>query len=382
MNRKICVVTGSRADYGYLYCPMRLIQGAPELDLQIAVTGMHLDTAFGETWRLIEEDGFQIDARVNSLVPGDSVQSITKSIGQGVIGFADALQSLAPDFLMVLGDRYEILAAVEAALIARIPVVHLAGGDTSEGAFDESMRHAITKMSHLHFVTNDGSADRVRQMGENPANIHQVGSTSLDYIKQMEFMTREAFFDAIGFTPRNRNLMVTFHPVTLDPTSSISHILELQAALEALGQDIGLIITGPNADTEGRALTKSLTEFAQVQSNAIFCESLGQSLYFNALNQVDAVVGNSSSGLYEAPTFGIPTVNIGDRQKGRLQAESVLDSGPTREAILSVVHDALSRDCSDTVNPYGDGEASPRIISVIETIETPQVLLQKKFFNA
>jgi len=361
---------------------MRLIQEASGLTLQVAVTGMHLAPTFGETWREIEADGFKIDARVDSLIPGDSAQSVTKSFGRGVIGFADALQRLEPDFLMVLGDRYEILAAVEAALIARIPVAHLAGGDTSEGAFDESMRHAITKMSHLHFVTNDGSAHRVRQMGENPANIHQVGSSSLDFIKQLDFMTRAAFFDAIGLEPRERNLMVTFHPVTLDPTSSVSHALELQAALEALGSDIGIIITGPNADTEGSALTKAMTDFAEGRSNVLFCESLGQTLYLNALNQVDVVVGNSSSGLYEAPTFGIPTVNIGDRQKGRLQAESVLTCEPTRTEILSALQDALSLDCSGTINPYGDGKASPRIIAAIEAIEDPNALLQKKFFNA
>ena len=382
MTRKICVVTGSRADYGYLYCPMRLIQEESDLALQVVVTGMHLYTAFGETWREIEEDGFKIDARVDSLVPGDSAEAVTKSIGQGIIGFADALQRLHPDFLMVLGDRYEILAAVEAALIARIPVAHLVGGDTSEGAFDESMRHAITKMSHLHFVTNEGSARRVRQMGENPAHIHQVGSTSLDYIKQMEFMAREVVFDTIGLTPRDRNLMVTFHPTTLDPTSSISQFLELQAALEALGPDIGLIITGPNADTEGLALTKVVASFAEAQCNAKFCTSLGQTLYLNALNQVDTVVGNSSSGLYEAPSFGIPTVNIGDRQKGRLQAGSVLNCGPARDEILSAIQDALARDCSGTVNPYGDGAASPRIIAAIEAIEDPQALIQKSFFYA
>ena len=360
---------------------MRLIQKAPNLVLQIVVTGMHLDPTFGETWKKIEEDGFQIDDKIESLIYGDSIESVTKSIGRGVIGFAEALRDLNPDFLMVLGDRYEILAAVEAALVARIPVAHLVGGDTSEGAFDESIRHAITKMSHLHFVTNESSERRVRQMGENPKNIYQVGSTSLDYIKQMEFMKREVFFDSIGFKPCDYNIIVTFHPVTLDKVSSTSQIIEVLAALEALGPDIGMIITGPNADTEGRALTAAAMEFAEGLSTAIFFESMGQYLYLNALNQVDAVVGNSSSGLYEAPTFGIPTVNIGDRQKGRMQADSVFNCEPTRDKILVAIGEALECDCSGTVNPYGDGRASPKIIAALENISDPQALIQKQFFD-
>ena len=377
--RKVCVVTGSRADYGYLYWPMRLLSSDPTFELQLAVTGMHLEPAFGETWRDIETDGFEIRARVPSLEAGDDAIAITKSIARGVAGFADALATLSPDFLMVLGDRYEILAAVQAALIARIPVAHLAGGDTSEGAFDESIRHAITKMSHLHFVTNKVSAGRVRQMGENSAHIHHVGSTGLDYIRRTEYLERSDVLARIGIEPFERQLLVTYHPVTLDPVSSLRHGEELLAALERVDAATGIIITGPNADTEGRALTAAMTAFAAKRPNAVFRESLGQMLYVNALKQVDAVVGNSSSGLYEAPSFGIPTVNIGDRQRGRLKAGSVLDCPPERDRIYECIQTALAGDYRNTINPYGEGNASEKILNVLRAVGDPQSLIQKAF---
>jgi UDP-hydrolysing UDP-N-acetyl-D-glucosamine 2-epimerase len=358
---------------------MRLIREAPDFTLQLAVTGMHLNPAFGETQRDIEEDGFKIDARVTSLQDGDTASAVIKSIGHGVIGFADCLSELTPDIVMVLGDRYEILAAVQAALIAKIPVAHLAGGDTSEGAFDESIRHAISKMSHLHFVTNAESARRVRQMGENPTHVHHVGSTGLDYIRRTEYLERSDVLARIGIEPYARQLLVTYHPVTLDPVSSLRHGEELLAALERVDAATGIIITGPNADTEGRALTTAMTAFAAKRPNAVFRESLGQMLYVNALKQADAVVGNSSSGLYEAPSFGIPTVNIGDRQRGRLKADSVLDCLPERDRIYECIQTALAGDYRNTINPYGAGNASENILDVLRTVGDPQSLIQKTF---
>jgi UDP-hydrolysing UDP-N-acetyl-D-glucosamine 2-epimerase len=379
MNRKICVVSSGRADYGLLYWPMREIQNSPDLELQTIVTGMHLSAEYGLTIDRFVQDGFPISKRMDMLLSGDSVQAVTKSLGLGVIGFADAYEQLQPDLVLLLGDRFEILAAAQAALIARIPVVHLYGGDTTEGAFDEACRHSITKMSHLHFVSNEVSARRVIQMGENPEYVHVVGSTGLDAIRQAKFLDRESFFNTIGFQPREKNLLVTFHPVTLGKISSQDDFRELLSALELLGDKYGLIFTRPNADTEGKSLNIMLDRFTESHSNAKAYDAMGD-CYLSALKHVDAVVGNSSSGLYEAPSFGIATVNIGDRQKGRLQASSVINCGASANAIVQAIQQALSEDFSNTKNPYGDGYASKRIVELICSIHEPKMLLQKKFF--
>ena len=342
---------------------------------------MHLAEDHGATGKLFADDGFPVTAEVETLMAGDDAVAVTKSIGQGVIGFADTLQELRPDMLMVLGDRFEILAAVQAALIARIPVAHLCGGDSTEGAFDEGIRHAITKMAHLHFVTNSAAAERVRQMGENPDHIHTVGSPGLDHVKHLEPMERAAVFEAIGLAPRTRNLLVTYHPVTLEKESSGAQVERLLGALDDLGTNTGIVLTSPNADPEGRRLAKLCENFAATRDNAVFRVSLGRDLYLNALREVDAVVGNSSSGLYEAPSFATATVNIGERQTGRLKAASVIDCPPEREAIVTAVHRALFLDCVGVVNPYGDGGAAPRILEALKAIEDPAALLKKKFFE-
>ena len=380
-QRKICVVSGSRADYGLLAPVMRLIRDDPDLHLQVIITGMHLSAEFGFTYRRLEQDGFTIDARVESLQRGDDVGSVTRSIGYGVIGFADALQRLRPDIMMVLGDRYEILAAAQAALIARVPTAHLCGGDSTEGAFDEGIRHAITKMAHLHFVTNEDAARRLRQMGENPAHIYEVGSPGLDQLKQVQPMPRDETFRALGIAPHELNLLITFHPETLGSESAVEQLDEMLAALDELGPDYGLIFTGPNADTDGRILTRRIEAFVAQHANAILRTSLGQRLYLSALAQVEAVIGNSSSGLYEAPSFKIPTVNIGDRQKGRMKAKSVVDCPGERTAIQRAIIRALALDCSDVENPYGDGESAPRILEAIKAVPDPTALLKKHFYE-
>lgn len=377
--RKVCVVTGSRADYGLLHCPMRLLRDDPDFELQVVVTGMHLAPEFGATWTAIEEDGFSISARVDMLVSGDTSVAVTKSIGLGVIGFADVLDRLRPDFLLVLGDRFEILAAVQAALIARIPVAHLCGGDVTMGAFDDAIRHAITKMAHLHFVTNGDSARRVRQMGEDPRRVFAVGSPGIDQLREIDSMSRDAVFQAIGLRPGARNLLVTFHPATLDLEGGAGHLDALLAALDSLGNEVGLILTGSNADTEGQNICQRMEAFAGERDNAIFSISLGQRLYLNAMRHVDAIVGNSSSGLYEAPSFRIPTVNIGSRQLGRLKAASVIDCPPEQTAIEDALSRAFALDCSNVENPYGDGAASPRIIAELKAIDEPTALIQKRF---
>jgi UDP-N-acetylglucosamine 2-epimerase (non-hydrolysing)/GDP/UDP-N,N'-diacetylbacillosamine 2-epimerase (hydrolysing) len=380
--RKICVVTGSRADYGLLYWPMRLIAEDDDFELQVVVTGMHLSPAFGETWCQIEADGFAIASKVEMLLAGDSPVAVAKSVGLGVIGFADTFECLRPDLLMVLGDRFEILAAVQAALFARIPVAHMCGGDVTEGAFDESIRHAITKMAHIHFPTNADAARRLVAMGENPEHVHTVGSPGLDRIRLMTFMARDAFFDALGMTPRARNLLVVFHPATLESGSPLAQLEELLAALENLGPQVGLLITGANADTAGQRINARLQALAESHPNAAFRLSLGSELFINALQHVDGIVGNSSSGLYEAPSFGIPTVNIGDRQKGRLRAASVIDCAPERQAIRAAIDNALALGRQLTVNPYGDGQAAELILDNLRRIPDFGVLIRKPFTEA
>ncbi|MBP2636931.1 MAG: UDP-N-acetylglucosamine 2-epimerase [Firmicutes bacterium] len=379
--RKICVVTGTRAEYGLLYWFMKEIQQDPDLQLQLVVTGMHLSPEFGLTYQVIEQDGFIIDAKVEMLLSSDTPVGIAKSIGLGVIGFAEALDRLKPDIMVVLGDRYEILAAVQAALVARISVAHIAGGDTTEGAMDEAIRHSITKMSHLHFVTNEQAANRVKQMGENPEHIFNVGSPGIDFIKRITVLTREQLEQQLEFTLLPKNLLITFHPVTLENNSSARQFGELLAALERLGQDVGLLFTKPNSDTEGRVIIRMLDEFVAAHANAKAYLSLGQLRYLSTIAHVDAVVGNSSSGLYEVPSFQKPTVNIGDRQKGRLQAKSVINCGNTCEEIYQAIQAAFTYSCDNVKNPYGDGNATGQILAVLKQYNDYQVLIKKHFYE-
>jgi len=378
-KRQICVVTSSRADYNLLAPPMRLIRGDASLDLQVIVTGMHLTTEFGFTYRRIEQEGFPVTARVESSLRGDDVASVTKSIGYGVIGFADVLQRLRPNILMVLGDRYEIFAAAQAGVIARVPIAHLCGGDTVDGAFDEGIRHAITKMAHLHFVTNDIAARRLRQLGENPEHIHMVGNPGLDQIRQVKRMPQHETFQALGIPARAHNLLVTFHPETLAMEGSLTRLDELLAALGELGSDYSLVFTGPNSDSEGRSFARRMEAFVGEHENAILRTSIGQKLYLSALAHCDAIVGNSSSGIYEAPSLKTPSVNIGDRQNGRMKAESVIDCPAERAEIARAIMRAISLDCSGVKNPHGDGHSAPRIVEVLKVLPDPAALLRKHF---
>lgn len=379
--RKICIVTGSRAEYGLLYWLMEEIRADPALQLQIVATGMHLSPEFGLTYKTIEADGFSIDAKVEMLLSSDTAVGIAKSMGLGLIGFAEALERLQPDILVVLGDRYEILAAVQSALVARIPVAHIAGGDTTEGAFDEAIRHSITKMAHLHFVTHEDAARRVRQLGENPDYIFNVGSPGLDNIARLKLLGRQELEASLDFGFKEKNLLVTFHPVTLEAQTAEAQFRALLAALDGLGPEVGIVFTQPNADTGGRAIIRLTNDFVATHPNARAYVSLGQLRYLSAMSQVDAVVGNSSSGLYEAPSFGKPTVNIGDRQKGRLQAQSIINCAPLPDEIGKAITLALSVDCSGTVNPYGDGNSSARIKERLKNVGDSSTLLKKHFFD-
>lgn len=383
MARRVCVVTGSRAEYGLLYWILRELSAARDVELQLIVTGMHVAPEFGMTVREIERDGFPIARRVEMLVAADSPGGVAKSIALGVIGMSDAFEQLRPDIVLVLGDRFEILAVAQTCLIHSIPLAHIAGGDVTEGANDESMRHAITKMAHVHFVTNEESARRVRQLGENPARIHVVGSPGLDHLRRTQLLDRVTLEQQLGVQLAKRNLLVTFHPVTLDAAGGASQLQELLAALDALDRDIGLWFTLPNADAGGRALAASVSKWAESRRDrAHVYSSLGQVRYLSLMSHANAVVGNSSSGLYEAPSFGIATVDVGDRQGGRLAASSVIRCAPERRAIGVAIERALSMDCTGTVNPYGDGQASQRIVEIFRTLPPTSELLRKPFFWA
>ena len=378
-KRKIAVVTGSRAEYGLLYWVLRDLQDHPDVELQVIATGMHLAPEFGMTVREIERDGLPITRRVEMLLSSDTPGGVAKSLGLGVIGMSDALEQLQPDMLVVIGDRFEILAAAQTAMLHNLPIAHIAGGDTTEGAFDESIRHAITKMAHLHFVTNELSARRVMQMGEDPARVFTVGSPGLDHLHRRPLLDREQLADALGAPLGKINLLITFHPVTLEPGEGERQQDELFAALESLPADTTLWFTRPNADTGGRGLAAALDRWAGTHGNANVFTSLGQLRYLSLMAQADAVVGNSSSGLYEAPSLQVPTVNIGDRQRGRQAASSVLHCPPERLAIGQCIAAALRTDCSKTVNPYGDGRSAPRIVEALLAAPPKSDLLKKHF---
>jgi GDP/UDP-N,N'-diacetylbacillosamine 2-epimerase (hydrolysing) len=369
LNRKICVITGTRADYGLLRWVMQGIKDDSDLTLQVIATGMHLSPEFGLTYREIEQDGFKIDRNIEMLTSSDTSVGIAKSMGLGLIGFADALNELKPDLIIALGDRFEIFAGVSAALIARIPVAHLHGGETTEGAFDESLRHSITKMSHLHFVAAEVYRQRVIQLGEQPERVFLVGGLGVDNIKRLPLLNRSELEASLGFKLAQKNLLVTFHPVTLENATATDQMAELLAVLAEL-KDTKLIFTLPNADTDGRALIKMVERFVEQHHNARAYTSLGQLRYLSCIAQVDGVVGNSSSGLLEVPSFGKGTINIGDRQRGRLQARSVINSAPDRKNISAALKKLYSKDfqvsLSKVRNPYGEGGASQKIVTTIK----------------
>lgn len=378
--KKVAVVTGSRAEYGLLYWVLHELREASDFDLQLVVTGMHLAPEFGLTVSEIERDGFDIAQRVECLLSSDSPGGVAKSMAIGLIGMSDALERLKPDIVLVLGDRFEIMVAVQASLVHGIPVAHIAGGDTTEGAFDESIRHSITKMSHVHLVTNEQSAQRVRQLGEDPNRIHIVGNPGLDHLRRLPLLSRQPLCEALGAPLAKRNLLVTFHPVTLEPGESERQFAELLSALEELDSDTAFWFTRPNADTGGRALGAALDAWAEHRADRVHVyTSLGQLRYLSLMAQVDAVVGNSSSGLYEAPSFRIPTVNIGDRQRGRLVPSSVLHCEPERAAIRLALAKAFALDCRDVVNPFGDGHSATRILGILRDLPRRANLVKKHF---
>ena len=383
MKRKVCVITGSRADYGLLRWLLQGIKEHEGMALQLVVTGAHLSPEFGHTYRDIESDGFHIDRRVEVLTSSDTAVGVAKSMGLGLIAFADVFHDLQPDLLLLLGDRYEIFSAAAAALVAKIPVAHLHGGELTEGAFDDSLRHAITKMASLHFVAAPEYRARVIQLGEPPERVFMVGGLGVDNIHRMQLLNRGELSASLGFEFGAKSLLVTFHPVTLGRVDSEYQMAELLAALSCL-QDTQLLFTMPGADNGSRGLTRMVAAFVQKNANAKAVESLGQHRYMSCVAQVDAVVGNSSSGLTEVPSFKKATVNIGDRQQGRLKAHSVIDCEPDRQSIAAAIARVYQTDFQlqvhSAANPYGNGGATAAILKILETHPLDQIC-HKKFHD-
>lgn len=383
MKRKICVVTGTRADYGLLKEIIKLISRDPDLELQLVATGSHLSPDHGLTYREIEGDGFQLDRKVEMLTSSDSPSGTAKSLGLCLIGFGDVFAELRPDLLVVLGDRYEILGAVTAALFAKIPVAHVHGGELTEGAYDDALRHSITKMSHLHFVAAPAYRNRVIQLGEQPQYVHNVGGLGVDSLKKLKLLDRAELERSLNYRFAKKNLLVTFHPVTLSDQSDQQQLRELLKALGSF-KDINFIFTLPNADTGSRALKAIIEDFVLNHENARAYASLGQLRYLSCMAMVDGVVGNSSSGLLEAPTLGKGSVNIGDRQKGRLTASSVINSKPNEDDIKEAINKLFSTEFQNSLaevkNPYGNGGASEKILGVIKATNL-NALPSKTFYN-
>ncbi|RLA83858.1 MAG: UDP-N-acetylglucosamine 2-epimerase (hydrolyzing) [Epsilonproteobacteria bacterium] len=382
-KRKICVVTGTRAEYGLLYWLMKEIEKDSALDLQIIVTGMHLSEEYGFTYKEIEKD-FKIDIKVDMLLEDDSSIGITESMGIAQPLFAKAYDKLKPDILVVLGDRYEIFSAVSSAMILKIPIAHLHGGETTQGAFDESIRHSITKMSHLHFTATNEYKNRVIQLGEQPNRVFNVGGLGIDNIKKLKLLSKEEFEKSIDFKLNKKNILVTFHPVTLENSTAKKQFQNLLDAIDTL-EDTNIIFTKANSDTDGRVINSMIDEYVKNNSDkSVGFTSLGQLRYLSALQYVDAMVGNSSSGLTEAPSFKIATINIGDRQKGRIMANSVLNCSEDKNAIIEVFKEAYSNKfkniLSSSTNPYGDGGASKKIKDILVDISLDDIL-KKSFYD-
>ncbi|HEX3032069.1 MAG TPA: UDP-N-acetylglucosamine 2-epimerase [Bacillota bacterium] len=381
-KRRICIVTGTRAEYGLLYWLMKEIENDPELELQIIVTGMHLSPEFGLTYRVIEEDGFQISEKVEMLLSSDTPVAVTKSIGLATIGFADALHRLKPDILVLLGDRSEILAAAQSAMIARIPIAHIHGGESTEGAIDEAIRHSVTKMSHLHFVAAEPYRKRVIQLGEDPARVFEYGAPGLDNILRTQLLSRSDFEKSIDFQLGELNFLVTYHPVTLSSEGPARPMQELLTALDRFPA-ARIIFTKPNSDTDGRIIARMIDDYVNLHPDrSVAFSSLGTVRYLSAIKHVDLVLGNSSSGLIEVPLFKKPTLNLGDRQKGRLKADSVIDCEETSSAIYASIVKALSEDfqagLDRVVSLYGAGDTSYRIKECLKQVDLTG-LIYKKF---
>jgi len=382
--RKICIFTGSRAEYGLLRGVIQEIQAAETLQLQILASGMHLSPEFGMTIQEIRADGFETDETIEILLSSDTPAAICKSMGLAMIGYGEALQRLKPDMMLLLGDRFETFCMAAAAQVCRVPLTHIHGGETTEGAIDEAFRHSITKMSHLHFASCEAYRQRIIQLGEAPDRVFNVGALGVENIRRMSLMERSELAEAVGFNLEQPYFLVTFHPVTLEKSTSESQFQSLLEALDAF-PEYNVIFTKANADMDGRVINRLIDEYAEKRpERCLSVTSLGAYRYLSAMKYATAVIGNSSSGIIEAPSFKIPTVNIGDRQKGRVRGESVMDCGPSAALIGAAICKGISPKFRQMLkaikNPYEQPGTAFEIVSTIASVE-PAGLLKKKFYN-
>lgn len=373
INKKVAVFTGTRAEYGLLFWLLKDIQNDADLTLQLLVSGTHLSPEFGDTYKQIEADGFTIDEKIEILLSSDSAIGTAKSIGLGVLGFSDALARLKPDVLVILGDRFEALAAAQTAMILRIPIAHLHGGEITEGAYDDAIRHAITKLSYLHGTSTEEYMNRVIQLGESPDRVKNIGAIGLDHLSRGTFMELDELSNSLHFNIEKPYFVVTYHPVTLGEEAPEISFQNLLDALDYF-PDHQVILTYPNADDGGRRIIPMLESYAaRYPKRVLAIPSLGQSRYLSAIKHAQAVIGNSSSGIIEVPSFDVPTVNIGVRQKGRLAAKSVINAKPTTLSISEAIKVAIANGYKEkgeaVVNPYGQGNASRQLIEMIKDMK-------------
>ena len=381
--RKICVVTSTRAEYGLLYWLLKEIKADSELKLQLIVTGMHLSPEFGLTYKEIEKE-FKIDKKIELLSSSHTSLDICAEMARVYEKFAPALAELKPDILVLLGDRYEIFGVAGVASIMQIPIAHIHGGETTQGAFDEAFRHSITKMSHIHFAATNEYANRIIQLGEEPSRVFNIGGTSIENIKKLNLLNKDEFEKSIKFKLAKKNILITFHPATLENSGAREQFNELLNALDEL-EETNFIFTKANSDTDGDVINKMIDEYVSENSQkAVAFASLGQLRYLSAIKFVDIVLGNSSSGLLEVPSFKKATINIGDRQKGRARASSVIDVRPDKEEILAAIKRAYSKEfeqtLKDTINPYDGGNPSKKMVKILKEIKL-EGILKKKFYD-
>ena len=381
--RKICVVTSTRAEYGLLYWLLKEIEADSELKLQLIVTGMHLSPEFGLTYKEIEKE-FKIDKKIEILSSSHTSLDICAEMARVYEKFAPALAELKPDILVLLGDRYEIFGVAGVASIMQIPIAHIHGGETTQGAFDEAFRHSITKMSHIHFAATNEYTNRIIQLGEEPSRVFNVGGPGIENIKKLNLLSKEEFEKSIKFKLAKKNILITFHPVTLENSSAREQFNELLNSLDEL-EETNFIFTKANSDTDGDVINKMIDEYvSQNSQKAVAFASLGQLRYLSAIKFVDIVLGNSSSGLSEVPSFKKAAINIGDRQKGRARASSVIDVRPDRKEILTAIKRAYSKEfeqiLKDTINPYDGGNPSKKMVKILKETKLDGIL-KKKFYD-
>ncbi len=384
--KKVCIITGSRAEYGLLKPLIKKLKDSKSLELQIIATCTHLSPEFGLTYQEIENDGFKINEKIEILLSSDTSIGISKSMGLAMISFCEAFDRLKPNIIIILGDRYEIFAAASAATVARIPIAHIHGGETTEGAFDESFRHSITKMSYLHFTSTEEYRKRVIQLGEDPQRVFNVGAIGIENIKTIDLLEKDKLQETLGYQFGEKTILVTFHPTTLENNTAENQFKNLLDAIEEF-ETIKVIFTKSNADIGGKIINNMIDEYVKRNNQkSVAYTSLGSVKYLSVMKYCDVVVGNSSSGIIEAPAFMIPTINIGDRQKGRVQAKSVINCEPIKNDIITSLNKAFSEEfkkaLKDTKNPYGDGNVTDRIITQIESyLLNDKIQLKKAFYN-